>query len=357
MIRADHLKDMVDSTAKALSKTDQQVVGISVHGGILEVFAAGSVAAMRCAVPLEGRPPADFLVGVDPDEVSKVLGGCGSSECTLGASGTQFQIGGVIRASFGTKDRNPEIRVQTTSKYEVSAEWFRRCCLLAPRFASKERGRYSLNAAHFEIVGDRITFVATDGRKMCYSDEAIVRIGQGGDESFNLPVEAASSISSALPPSNNVKAMIEVGPAGFKVSAGTITYWCAQIEGQFPDWRSVVPEADVMAPVDGKMLNKFASILSALEVMHATFESDGTGLKIYGKSPKIPDIETKLDVALPKYSMLLDPGYLAAAMFENSVLQFGWSKPDTNSQDGKESRSCAFFVSPPFTAFCMSCEA
>lgn len=352
MIRADHLRGMIESAAKVLGKADQQVVGIRVEDGVIETFTTGQTSAIRMRGHLEGvKRPENFTCAVDCETVTKILGGCGASEVEIGLAGEAFYIRGLVNAEVPTFARNPEIRIETNTKFKVNAEWFRRCCILTGKFCSKEKGRYALNTGRFEFSKDKATFVSTDGRKGVFSDEK-AELAQGQwDVSVNLPKESMQAMAYSLPPTANIPALVSIGPSGFKVEVGDVTYWCVQAEGEFPgQWRDVFPAAESIAPVDGKHLSKFSSIMDSLEVDKARFVASGTSLKIYGRSAKVPAIDTQLDLSISPCEMLLSPELLAGSVFDNGVFQFGWGR---TSKDGD--LDAAVFVSQPFTAFALSC--
>lgn len=353
MIRADYLKSMVDSAARVLAKTDAQVVGIKTTDGLLEVFTTGQISAIRLRSHLDGTKRCEnFICGVDVDVLSKILSGCGASEIDIGLKDDKFTVNGVVNAKIPTHARNPEIKIETQNEYVVDAEWLRRCCILTGKFSSKEKGRYSLNVGHFEFVGTVATFVATDGRKGCFSDDRCRNISGVDVKTVNVPRQCIQTLAGALPPSNNMEARISVGLSGFKVQMAEIEYWCLQQEGQFPEqWREIFPKSGNMVPIDGKHLGKFSSIMDALEVLHARFVSDGQTLRVYGKSTKVPEIDTKVDAPIEPCEMLLSPELLAGAMFDSGIFQFGWGTALGSTPDS------AVLSSPPFTAFALSCVA
>lgn len=351
MIRADRLKSMVDSCAKIFGKTDNAVVGIRLEGGTVEVFAAAQVSAIRMLESLEEMPSEEFEIGVEADTIQRVLQGCGNTDIKLENDENHLVVRGVVNAKIPKLNQNPKIKIRVNKKYIVPAEWFRQCCSLTARFCAKEKTEHTLNCGHLEIQGNEITFCATDGRKGIYSTQNCE--APGGDlKAVNIPRESMQVMATALPPSNNLNAVLEVGDSGAKVQIGDVTYWCLQAEGNFPSgWREVFPKSNNLAPIDGKHLSRFSSVMDQLEVERAKFVSDGTSLKIYGKSQKVPEVDTKLDVSLDKCEMWLSPSLLSGAVLKSDMFEFGWGK-----RGNSDEMDAAVFVAQPFTAIALSMQ-
>lgn len=350
MIRADRLKAMVDSCAKIFGKTDTPTLGIKITDGEIEVFGAGQTSAIKMSETLESQDGVgNFEVGVEVDTIQRILQGCGGTTIKIERVGDHLNLEGLVNAKIPTVQQNPKVRIATSLKYIVPAEWLRQCCVLTPRFAAKEKTRYFMNCAHFEINGSEIAFCATDGRKGVYSEQPCQSLG-GDRKQVNLPLDSVQVMASALPPSNNLNAEVEVGDSGFKVSVGDVTYWCLQGEGQFPEsWRDVFPKAENLAPIDGKHLNTFSKVMDQLEVVRAKFVSDGKSLRIYGKSTKVPAIDTELEVSIDECVMWLSPSLLAGADLKAETYQFGWGKMSNAKDFG-----AAVFVAEPFTAIAIN---
>lgn len=349
MIRADRLKSMVDSCAKIFGKTDESVIGVKCEGGQIEVFAAAQTSAIKLKDNFDAERPDDFEVGIEAEAIQRILQGCGNSEISIGKEDRHFVVRGVVNAKLPTMSQNPKIKITTVHKYIVPAEWFRQCCVLTSKFAAAERGTHALNCGHFEIEDGLATFAATDGRKGVYSAQPCEQFGDDLKQ-VNVPVDSTRVMASALPPGNNLNASIEVGDSGFKVVIDNVTYWCLQVEGTFPSqWRDVFPKAENLAPIDGKHLSRFSNVMDQLDVERAKFVSDGTSLKIFGKSQRVPEIDTKLDITIEECEMYLSPSLLAGATLNAKTFEFGWGKRG----DGGDF-SAAVFVAEPFTAIALN---
>jgi hypothetical protein len=352
MIKADVLKFMVDACGKILDKTDVQAVGVKKEGSSIEVYTASRHRALKMVEPLEGDAGgADFDMGINPFEFSRLLGVCDKAEIGLKEEGTTLLLSGPVDATICTHEHPPTIKIQTDSEYSVSAEWFRRCCVLSPRFAATDSARFALKTAHFELEDGVLTFVSTDGRKAVYSNNGIHVVKGAKEFSVNIDSDDASVIGSIFPQSmGDVKCQIEVGETGFRATMGNVSFWTIQPSGEFPsDWREIFPAPEYMVPIDGKRLAKFNDMLRYLEAGKTKFVSDGNSLKIYAGTETVPRIETELDAALPACEMTLQPDYLSAAIFEPRGAKFGWG-----GREG-EPQSAAFIESEPFTAFALPC--
>jgi len=250
----------------------------------------------------------------------------------------------VVNAKLGRVEFQQTMSPEFEGKYEVPLEWLRRCLLLAAKFAAKDAGRYALSAAHFHVEGDVIEFCATDGRRLVHSEERVLsKVGNPAD-TILFPAAECNTAGMAIAPTTNLTGNLCAGSRWTGVEYGNMNFYAAQVEGQYPAWKGVIPKPGPLATLDGKYLSKYMSILDRLEVSTARFESDGKHLRIYGKSLKVPEVDTTIDVPIAACKMYLVPELLAGALFEHDVFKFGWS------EDGA---TAAFFSSGQFTALCM----
>ena len=121
-------------------------------------------------------------------------------------------------------------------------------------FASTDQSRYILNSVYIDTqgTGDKpVTMVACDGRRMTCQNSMNLPIahptivpvtkflswnGLQGDESIG--------IRTMIEKAKKKKEEDQLRVLGFVLSAGPWYFDCKAIDGQFPNWRQVIPSAD-----------------------------------------------------------------------------------------------------------------
>jgi DNA polymerase-3 subunit beta len=246
---------------------------------------------------------------------------------------------------------------------------------LAPMCAA-EKGRYALNGIYFEFSGTqpddagpftplvppfKAHLVATDGRHLGMSTlpvtfekppryQALLAAPHALNVSkIMLALENDENVEVAFSPEvddvNDTGQTTAVRPFENVMFFGTRSwsYTARMIEGQFPDWRSVVPKTDATV-----LLDREAFIEALRAVKHAcseeskpvklTFNADH--LLIEAKSHKNGYAKTQilLDEVPPQMTLGLDPEYLIEAALaltgETLVFQFRSSKYGVSIHDG-----------------------
>ena len=246
---------------------------------------------------------------------------------------------------------------------------------LAPMCAA-EKGRYALNGIFFEFSGTtpenagpftplvppfKAHLVATDGRHLGMSTLPVTfekppryQALLAATHALNvgkimLALENDENVEVAFSPevetTNDKSETQEVRPAENVMFFGTRSwsYTARMIEGQFPDWRSVVPKTDATV-----LLDREAFIEALQAVKHAcseestavklTFNADH--LLIEAKSHKNGYAKTQilLDEVPPQMQLGLDPEYLIEACTaltgDTIVFQFRSCEHGVSIHDG-----------------------
>jgi DNA polymerase III sliding clamp (beta) subunit (PCNA family) len=121
-------------------------------------------------------------------------------------------------------------------------------------FASSDITRYQLNSVYLDLNGksDRpATMVATDGRRLTCCNSMVLPIelstivpltkflawpGLGGEQQIGIKTETVKV-------KEGRKTVEHVEVKGFGLTAGAWTYTCRTIDGSYPNWRQVIPDA------------------------------------------------------------------------------------------------------------------
>lgn len=213
---------------------------ISVSATDLEVSLIGEA---ECSVKSPGMVTVDARMLHDiirelPDELITVqLGKALRIEIQCGKS--EFRINGMAADEFpsvaGTMLRKP-VSVDARMFYEMFDK---------TAFAvSTDETRYNINGVLVETVKDpetkkqMIRFVATDGHRLAMIDRNAD--GFSIDHPVIIPRKGLQEIKKVLE-GNDGAANVEVTEGFFTVQSGKVTIGVRLVDGQFPDYRQVLP--------------------------------------------------------------------------------------------------------------------
>lgn len=181
----------------------------------------------------------------------------GDIDLQIDGNKARIRFGG-IRFSLGTLPAAdlPRIACGSPSKTLTIPQNALKRMLLWTRESMADRDvRYYLNGALIEINAGTMRIVSTDGHRLSMDCEPI-------DASFDtgiiIPRAAAITLAKLLEDSDDP---VEIAIAGktLHFTFGCIDYICKAIDGQFPDWRRVVPETTNEVKIDVDAMSRALS--------------------------------------------------------------------------------------------------
>lgn len=111
--------------------------------------------------------------------------------------------------------------------------------------SSTDEARYNLNGVYFEVLPDvgKIRMVATDGHRLAYSDRTVGEDASSLQSGVIIPRKGLGELKRLVDEEDADE--IEVGFAGNSavVRKGDVTLVMRLIEGEFPNYRQVLPKA------------------------------------------------------------------------------------------------------------------
>ena len=109
---------------------------------------------------------------------------------------------------------------------------------------STEHTRYYLNGVYLDDTGDSLTFVATDGHRLCTYALRRPNIKGGSLPPMILPRKAVNMLTKALSAKGGTVAYIKASDTGLRVSLGGDTITTKLVDGTFPDYYRVIPSGN-----------------------------------------------------------------------------------------------------------------
>lgn len=205
-----------------LTTTDLDV-GVRCHVEA-EVAKAGSTTlpARKLFSILKEVPAAEIEIEVDDRNAASIR--CGSSF---------YKIMGLPEEEF---PRFPEAGAGKVLKIE---QVVLRDMLKKTAYAvSNDETRYVLNGVFMGLKGDKITVVATDGRRLALMEHDI-EIPKGTEAELILPTKAVNELERLLADKGDVKLSIGENQIVFELDGTTLA--SKLIEGTYPNFRQVIP--------------------------------------------------------------------------------------------------------------------
>jgi len=105
---------------------------------------------------------------------------------------------------------------------------------------AKENTRYAINGVLWERRGQKLSLVATDGRRLAWVTGSVEKAGSGDEERI-VPVKTVSVLQKVLAHAHEMVA-IQLRENQIVARSGAYVVSSAMVEGHFPQYRDVVPK-------------------------------------------------------------------------------------------------------------------
>lgn len=170
--------------------------------------------------------------------------------------------------------------------------------LVAPA-ASRDDMRPVLTGVFVTAAGEELTMVATDSYRLAVKRTAIEG-GIGGELEANIPARALRELARLVVAERAEEVSVSLLPSQAIFQAGSITLNTVLLEGQFPNFRQLLPESyehDVRLPREDfldvtRRISQLAQRNSPLRLAFAPGE-----LTVTAETPDVGSAEEKLPVA------------------------------------------------------------
>jgi len=186
----------------------------------------------------------------------------------------------------------------TTIQAVVLAEMIERTIYAA----SADETRYNLNGVYFEWLPDteKLRMVGTDGHRLAYVDRSLARPLESLERGVIMPRKALIELKRLVDEEDAEE--VEIGFEGNNglVQKEGVTLVMRLIEGEFPNYRQVIPQEltqQLLVPIDMlKQALRRVALLSS-ERSHAVKFELGSGLlRLSSNNPDLGEAQEDLDV-------------------------------------------------------------
>jgi len=163
--------------------------------------------------------------------------------------------------------------------------------------ASNDESRYVLNGVLLSFKGEKLTVVATDGRRLALA-EAEVEVPKGQECELIVPSKAVSELQRLLADKGDAK--LALGENQIIFELGVCTLVSKLIEGTYPNFRQVIPtEAKERIPLEREALHNAlhrASILVSEKTQSVKLFFSKNALTITATTPEVGEAKETMAI-------------------------------------------------------------
>jgi DNA polymerase III subunit beta len=205
--------------------------------------------------------------------------------------------------------------------FEIPARLLREMIRRTVFATDNESSRYALGGVLLEFDQDRLTAVATDGRRLTRMEGPAHRVGaadpQAGDRNTIVPTRSMLLIEKALSDAD-AEVQIAVRDNDILVRSQRATIYSRLVDGRFPRWRDVFPDGRdairiemVAGPLHSAV--RQAMIVTSDESRGVDFQFGDGLLVLTAQSPELGQSRVELPIGYDgaQVAVMLDPRYVS----------------------------------------------
>jgi DNA polymerase-3 subunit beta len=232
---------------------------------------------------------------------------------TLRSGSAVFKIRGLGPEEFPSLPK-----FQDDRKVDITQEKLRTMLKRTSFATSSDESRYVLNGILFSLREQKLTLVATDGRRLAMAEEE-VDVSDRSQGDFIVPSKAVNELGRLLQPGGHVELKIGENQASFSLTdekGGGITIITKLIEGNYPNYRQVIPgeakERITLAREDLMHMLRRAEIMTSEKQNSVKLAFTKNNLAISANSPEIGEAQESMAINYKgrDLSIAFNPGYL-----------------------------------------------
>jgi len=300
---ADALSAVCSVAAARTPKPILQCVRIEALSDVVLLSATDLEVSLRYGVTQVDVNQAGQVV-VTADTLQKIVRECGDELLVMElsknilhirGSGSHFQIVTQNAAEFppvGTMEGDPDFRIELGVMRRL-IEW-------TAFAAARESSRYAINGVLWELTGERLTLVATDGRRLSKAAGTVTWRKTGDPTPAVIVPTKAVGLFSRLPGPPDASVAVQVHPNQVLVSVGAATLSTALVEGHFPRYQDVIPvdndKCVELSTVEFQGALKQAQLLTNEESKSVRLSFSPDSLVLASRAPEVGEATINIPV-------------------------------------------------------------
>lgn len=223
------------------------------------------------------------------------------SRITVSQSGDKITVqAGRSRFTLATLPANdfPSVdEVEATERVAIGEATLKELIERTAFAMAQQDVRYYLNGLLFDLRGDALRTVATDGHRLALCETDLEK-ASGAKRQIIVPRKGVTELQRLLE-SGDREIELEVGRSHVRVKRDDVTFTSKLIDGRFPDYEAVIPiGADREVKVDREALRaslQRAAILSNEKYRGIRVEVSPGNLKISAHNPEQEEAQEEIE--------------------------------------------------------------
>jgi len=227
------------------------------------------------------------------------------------------------RSEFRLPSANPDefppiVAFEEENYHELPARLFREIVRRTVFATDNESSRYALGGVLLELEAEKITAVATDGRRLAQQEGAAKVSGghTGGDTMTIVPTRAMQVLERALA-DNDGEIQLAAHDNSILVRSERTTVYSRLVEGRYPKWRDVFPSGESavkieVAPGPFHAAVRQAAIVTDKEHRGIDFSFGDGQVMLTGRGAELGDARVDFPISYdgPTIPVTLDPRFV-----------------------------------------------
>lgn len=257
--------------------------------------------AIRCDVPAQIEKPGAttlqarrFAAIVRELVSSEIVCETDSKHITALTCGTSvFKLFGLPKEDFPKFPDLPDAKIYTLKQAELK-DGLRKTAYAI----SLDETRYVLNGILFSFTENKLTLVATDGRRLALFDSDI-EFPQSQERNFIVPTKAVTELQRILTEEGDVQIVAGTNQIVFRIPGAELA--AKLVEGNYPNYRQVVPgEAKERITLERELLLnsvRRVAILSTDKTSSIRLSFGKNNLDISTNTPEVGEARESMAIA------------------------------------------------------------
>ncbi len=289
---------------------------IEAQSNVLRLTATDLDIGITCVIPVDIQEPgaitipakrfSDIIKEFPLDNISVTTKK--NNQVNIDSDMCQFKIMGLAKEEF---PRLPEFKDKKVIKIDQGV--FKEILLLTAFAVSLDETRYVLNGILFKINKGTLTLVSTDGKRLAIAERKLI-VEPDVEVNIIVPIKTIQELNRNLKEEGELSFMVSNNQALFDL--GSISIITRLIEGEFPDYKQVVPaqSENKMKVQRGAFLLavKRAALLATQDYQAVKLEVFKNKLVISKSTPDVGEFHEELAVEYQGKELIIgfNPVYL-----------------------------------------------
>jgi len=242
-----------------------------------------------------------------------------NNQVTIEADSCQFKVMGLAREEF---PKLPEFKDKEVIRLEQGE--LKEMLRLTSFAVSVDETRYVLNGILFKITKNTLILVATDGKRLAVAEKKLPA-GSNAEISIIIPLKTVHELNRNLKDEGQLFLVLGSNQVLFEL--GAVTVISRLIEGEFPDYKQVIPIATEnklhLKRDDFLLAVKRAALLSTPDYQAVKLEVFKNKLVISKSTPDIGESREELQMTYQGKELVIgfNPAYLVDVL-KNLIEEF-----------------------------------